>query len=64
VPRASAPCNCGRASRAGLWPRWECAAAGLFISAGPSILHDDAQAQVAAGHAGEWLLVETDSPVE
>ena len=42
----------------------ECAAAGLFVSPGPSILDDEAQAHVAAGLAAEWLLLETDSPVE
>lgn len=42
----------------------ECAAAGLFISPGPSILHDPEQARIAAAIAPEWLLLETDSPVE
>jgi TatD DNase family protein len=41
-----------------------CAAAGLFISPGPSILHDDSQARVAAAIDPDWLLLETDSPVE
>jgi TatD DNase family protein len=41
----------------------ECAAAGLFISAGPSILHDAAQARVAAAIHADYLLLETDSPV-
>ena len=37
--------------------------AGLFISAGPSILLDPRQAEVAAAVDPEFLLVETDSPV-
>lgn len=37
---------------------------GLFISPGPSILHDPAQAAVAREVAGDLLLLETDSPVE
>ena len=37
---------------------------GLFISPGPSILHDPAQAAVAREIAPDWLLLETDSPVE
>ena len=37
---------------------------GLFISPGPSILYDAAQAEVARAVAGEFLLLETDSPVE
>src|SRR5262245_31919351 len=41
-----------------------CAEAGLFISPGPSILYDPQQAEVARQIDGEWLLVETDSPVE
>jgi TatD DNase family protein len=41
-----------------------CAEAGLYISPGPSILHDPAQAEVARVIAADWLLVETDSPVE
>src|SRR5262245_14546583 len=41
-----------------------CAEAGLYISPGPSILHDPAQADVARAIAADWLLVETDSPVE
>jgi TatD DNase family protein len=41
-----------------------CAEAGLYISPGPSILHDAAQAEVAGAIAADWLLVETDSPVE
>jgi len=39
-------------------------AAGLFVSPGPSILHDPAQAEVARVIPGERLLIETDSPVE
>jgi TatD DNase family protein len=41
----------------------ECAAAGLFISPGPSILHDEAQARVAAAIHPDYLLLETDAPV-
>lgn len=41
-----------------------CAALGLYISAGPSILDDARQAAVAAAIDPAWLLVETDSPVE
>jgi TatD DNase family protein len=41
-----------------------CGAAGVFISPGPSILHDAKQAHVAAHIAPDWLLLETDSPVE
>jgi TatD DNase family protein len=41
-----------------------CAEAGLFISPGPSILYDAAQGEVARVVAEDWLLVETDSPVE
>jgi TatD DNase family protein len=41
-----------------------CAEAGVFISPGPSILHDEKQARVAARIAADWLLLETDSPVE
>jgi TatD DNase family protein len=37
--------------------------AGLFISAGPSILLDPRQAEVAVTIDHEFLLVETDSPV-
>ncbi len=40
------------------------AASGLFISPGPSILDDPEQAAVAAAIDGDWLLVETDSPVK
>ena len=40
-----------------------CAEAGLYV-AGPSILHDPAQAEVARAIGADWLLVETDSPVE
>jgi TatD DNase family protein len=40
-----------------------CGAAGIFISAGPSILTDPAQAEVARAIAPDFLLVETDSPV-
>jgi TatD DNase family protein len=39
------------------------AEAGLFISAGPSILLDPRQAEVATAIDPELLLVETDSPV-
>lgn len=38
-------------------------ALGLFISPGPSILQDAAQAAVAAVVADDFLLLETDSPV-
>jgi TatD DNase family protein len=41
-----------------------CAALGLYISAGPSILEDARQAAVAAAIDPAWLLIETDSPVE
>ena len=41
-----------------------CAEQGLFISPGPSILHSEAQAAVARAVAPDWLLLETDSPVE
>jgi len=41
----------------------ECARAGLYISAGPSILSDPLQADVARAIDGDLLLVETDSPV-
>lgn len=41
-----------------------CGEAGLFISPGPSILHDAAQAAVAAAIDADFLLLETDSPVE
>ena len=41
-----------------------CGEAGVFISPGPSILHDEMQAQVASLIAPDWLLLETDSPVE
>ncbi len=40
-----------------------CGDAGIWISAGPSILTDHAQAEVARAIAGDFLLVETDSPV-
>jgi len=40
-----------------------CGEAGLFISVGPSILHDPRQAEVARAIDGDLLLVETDSPV-
>jgi len=40
-----------------------CGDAGIWISAGPSTLTDPAQAEVAKGIAGDFLLVETDSPV-
>jgi TatD DNase family protein len=43
---------------------WKCADAGIFISAGPSIEIDPAQMDVARSIAGDFLLVETDSPVE
>jgi TatD DNase family protein len=42
----------------------KCGEAGIFISAGPSIEIDPEQARVAAVIAPEFLLVETDSPVE
>jgi len=37
--------------------------AGLYLSAGPSILFDPRQAEVAAAIEPDFLLVETDSPV-
>jgi len=40
-----------------------CGEAGIWISAGPSVLTDPAQAEVARGIAADFLLVETDSPV-
>jgi TatD DNase family protein len=40
-----------------------CGAAGLYISPGPSILHDPEQARVAAMIDARFLLLETDSPV-
>jgi TatD DNase family protein len=40
-----------------------CSESGIWISAGPSLLTDPAQAEVAKGIAGDFLLVETDSPV-
>lgn len=40
-----------------------CGDAGVYISVGPSIEIDPEQAAVAKGIAGEFLLVETDSPV-
>lgn len=43
---------------------WKCAEAGIFISAGPSIEIDPAQMDVARAVARDFLLVETDSPVE
>ena len=42
---------------------WLCAEAGLFISVGPAITHDPAQAEVARRVHPDLLLVETDSPV-
>ena len=41
-----------------------CAGAGVFISVGPSIEIDPAQSRVARAIDPEFLLVETDSPVE
>jgi TatD DNase family protein len=41
-----------------------CAQAGVFISPGPSILESAEQAAVARAIDAEWLLLETDSPVE
>jgi TatD DNase family protein len=41
-----------------------CGEHGLFISPGPSILHSEPQAGVAAVIADAYLLLETDSPVE
>jgi TatD DNase family protein len=40
-----------------------CGDAGIWISAGPSLLTDPKQADVARAIAGDFLLVETDSPV-
>jgi TatD DNase family protein len=40
-----------------------CGEAGLFISAGPSILTDARQAEVARAIHRDFLLVETDAPV-
>lgn len=40
-----------------------CAEAGLFISAGPSVLMDPRQAEVAREIHRDFLLVETDAPV-
>ncbi len=40
-----------------------CGEAGLFISAGPSILADARQAEVARAIHPDFLLVETDAPV-
>jgi len=40
-----------------------CGDAGIWISAGPSVLIDPKQAEVAKRIAGDFLLVETDSPV-
>ncbi len=42
---------------------WRCADSGIFISAGPSIVIDPKQMDVARAVARELLLVETDSPV-
>lgn len=41
-----------------------CAAHGLYISPGPAILHSEPQAGVARCIEAQWLLLETDSPVE
>ena len=41
-----------------------CAARDIFISAGPSILSSTTQAAVARLVDDDWLLIETDSPVE
>ncbi|HXI04247.1 MAG TPA: TatD family hydrolase, partial [Candidatus Saccharimonadales bacterium] len=43
---------------------WRCAESGIYISAGPSIETDPLQLDVARGIAADFLLVETDSPVE
>jgi TatD DNase family protein len=43
---------------------WRCAESGVFISPGPSIEIDPAQMDVARAIADDFLLVETDSPVE
>jgi len=40
-----------------------CGEAGIWISVGPSVLTDPAQAEVARAIAADFLLVETDSPV-
>ena len=41
-----------------------CAESGVYISPGPSILHSEPQATVARAIAEDFLLLETDSPVE
>lgn len=43
---------------------WRCADKGLYISAGPSIEIDPAQMDVARAIARDYLLIETDAPVE